>query len=370
MEILNAVKNWFRIAESEDAKRYAYVEIPKDHVLDEEEVIDISPIEEGKHYFRFWLCDMFLKNIRSWTQKYYSVVHSYIKLTFGNQEVEIPYVVGYSKLQGVSDENTERAVLNNYALTPLLPFNGGVIEIEAGLVKVPGKDYAEKAIGVLSSLSKMLIVPQLSSVISIAQPILNGVKEFTKNVTCEIRLRQSFTSKKQGALQLVPGYIVVIAEDTAKINNDQLWVRRSQLYYGSKDENNLFNKASYMLLRIESRTERDDFRSLTTIMDVFNEALKTLNDGRSNPEEEAKAEDSLKKALAIAWASPDLTRADRSRVIQVFKEEFEKVRGQGLGAIPPTDDPEKTFRNAISLLPIPQKEITFEELVMDSKINN
>jgi hypothetical protein len=78
-----------------------------------------------------------------------------------------------------------------------------------------------------------------------------------------------------------------------------------------------------------------------------------------------KAESLLRTAISTALQSPDLTRADRIRVVKVIKEEFDIMKQQlGLGAAPgalPTLN--NVMSKAISIKQaMMEPEPTFKEL--------
>jgi len=81
-----------------------------------------------------------------------------------------------------------------------------------------------------------------------------------------------------------------------------------------------------MLFRIEARTERDDWTGLKTIIQARDEALKAI--AESNPDADA----AIKRTIFLVRTSPDLTRADRKRVADALKSEFEEA-GQGFESV-------------------------------------
>jgi hypothetical protein len=184
-----------------DAKKYIYVPIPTDHVRELQ--TDGAPLEAGKHYFRIWLTEMYLKKERDWFKSWYPVVHSLIRFQFGSQIVEIPHLAGPMHLDGVTDANLDRAIQLNHNLTTLMPYNGGVVELAAGLLAMEGKNYLSSAIKVMGDLSGMLVVPQLSAALAIAGPIASGVQELLSggNGQMDLGLHQSFTGARRWGRQ-------------------------------------------------------------------------------------------------------------------------------------------------------------------------
>lgn len=319
MGLWDTVTGWVK----KDARKYIYLPIPADHVKDAQS--DGAPLEAGKHYFRLWLTEMYLKKEREWFKSWHPVVHSLVRFQFGSQSVEIPHVAGPMHLKGVSETNLERALQLNYNLTTLMPYNGGVVEVAAGLLAMEGKNYLNSAIKVMGDLSGMLVVPQLSAALAIAGPIANGVQDLLTggNGQMDLGLHQAFTGAGGGgANDLRPGYIAVILADESKYDRRQFWVENDRLRYGASQEaSQPLAGVTHMLFRIEARTERDDWMGLTTIIQSRDEALKALAEGNSE-----QADTAVKRTIYLVRTSPDLTRADRKRVADALKAEFDEAK--------------------------------------------
>jgi hypothetical protein len=308
----------------QDSRKYLYVPITSDHVKDAQS--DGAPLEAGKHYFRLWLTEMYLKKERDWFKSWYPVVQSMVRFQFGSQVVEIPNVAGPMHLKNVSDNNLERSVQLNYNMTTLMPYNGGVVELAAGLLAMEGKNYINSAIKVLGDLSSLLVVPQLSAALAIAQPIANGVQDLLSGGSGEMALglHQAFTSAGGGgANDLRPGYMAILLAEESKYDRNQFWVAEDRLRYGSSQAaSQPLTGVTHMLFRIESRTERDDWMGLSTIVQARDEALKAIAEGNDDT-----AEMGIKKTILLVRTSPDLTRADRKRIADALTKDFNDAKG-------------------------------------------
>jgi hypothetical protein len=325
MSLLEKLKDLF----SKEAQKYVYASILHDHVQDPQYVDE--PLEAGKHYFRLWLSEMFLEKEVDWFRTWHPMAHSLVVFQFGQQTIEIANVAGDVKLKVISQADLQKIIQLNYNMSALMPFNGGVVELVVALAAIKGGDNVASIIKVLGDLSNMLVVPQLSSALNVALPIASGVQDLLGGADGKIHLgmHQSFTGKGGGGSNVLsPGYIAIIRGAEKDYPVDRLWVRNDQLRIGNSQETSgPLSGVTYMLFRIESRTERDDWR-LKNIQEAFDEALKSLAGG----EEAIKA--ALHRVTVLVLTSPDLTRADRTRVLRALREEFEQARKEGLGAIP------------------------------------
>lgn len=357
MSLWNTITGWAR----RDAKKFMYTPIDSDHVKDPQ--YDIEPMEAGRNYFRMWLSEMYLKRDRDWFNSWHPAVHSLFRFQFGTQQVEIPHVAGPLKLKDVNANNLEKVIQLNYPMTTLMPFNGGVVEVVAGLLAMQGEAYINRFIKVMGDFAGLLAVPQLSAALSVAGPVADGVQELlgVSNGALHLGLHQAFTGKGGGgANELKAGYIAVILAEEAEVAKNRLWVIDDRLRYGGSMTNNApFAGYAYMLFRIENRVERDDWEGLTSIQEPFRKAIEALGTGETE-----RAESFLRTAIATALLSPDLTKADRSRAARALKDEFEAAQELGLGAVPrEMPDLNQVMQRAISVdQALALGEPTFEEL--------
>lgn len=326
MSLWDTIVGWVR----HDASKYFYEPIPSDRVTGA--TYDADPLVAGRDYFRIWITEMFIRRDRDWFRTWHPAVHSLVRCQFGSQEVEIPNIAGELKLPDVDSAHLEKVVGLNYPLTNLIPFNGGVVEVLAGLLALQGEDYVKSFVKVLGEFASLLAVPQLSAVVSVAAPIASGIQELLGATSGQLHLglHQAFTGKGGGgANELRAGYVAVVLASSKDIDAGWLRVNADRLRYGGDDASSTpFTSHAHLLLRIEKRTERDDWEGLGSIMDPFNSALEALGD-----DEKERAESLYRSALAAAMRSPDLTIADRRRVAQGLKARYEEVKDLGLGAV-------------------------------------
>jgi hypothetical protein len=325
MQLFETLQGWL----ARDAQKYLYLRIPSERVA--EATYDPAPLRAGQHYFRLWLTEMCLRRDREWFASWHPAVHSVIRLQFSGKPMEVPYVAGPLQFRGVDSAHLDQVVHLNHPLTALMPFNGGVVEVIAGLLAMRGENYLARFIKVMGDFSELLAVPQLSAALQVAGPLANGLQELLGigDGQLHLGLHQAFTSAGGGgANDLQPGYLVVVLADERQLSPDRLWVLSDRLRVGeSLERSQALTGYAYMLFRIEGRVERDDWEGLENIQTPFQGALEAL--GSSEPQ---RAEALYKRAMATALQSPDLTRTDRRRVAQALKEEYDAARSLGLGA--------------------------------------
>jgi hypothetical protein len=311
---------------NDKANPLVYAVIPKERA---DEDYDDAPLEPGGSYFRLWLSEMFLTNRVAWGVQWFPAVHGEVRLQFGGQDTT------FSRVAQPPNGQLSEAVRLNYRLTDLIPFNGGVVEVETALLALKGADYLGTAIGILQQFSG-LITPPLGQAIALAEKVASGTRDLLSATDGKVHLgfHQEFVSDGSGGAVLRPGYIAVVLADPGKVKPGGLCVRDGQLLYRPAPDAtpDHLTGYDYMLLRIEGRQERDDWR-LKNIQDPLDMATDALCE---EPPDEVKAGAYRTVALAATWKSPDLAKKDRRRVVQAIKAELAEIADEGPKAVDTT----------------------------------
>ena len=261
---------------------------------------------------------MFLTKGRAWFTAWHPAVHCSVKLSFNNQ------AANFSAVAKAPEEAKVNGVLLNYKLSELMPFNGGDVEIAAGLLALKGASDLRFAVNLLASFSS-LVAPPLGQAIAIADKVTGGIETLIHDTNGEVHLpfHQIFTSAGGGGSnELRPGYYAVLLADAQTFKPEQLSIRADRIELDGKP----LTGVDHMVFRIEGRAERDDWR-FAAIAEPLKEARTAIM-----RQDEARAKTMINEAILAASVSPDLAEADRMRVISAIKADFEKARGAGYGA--------------------------------------
>jgi hypothetical protein len=314
---------WFEKLWKGTGRSNQYMMLPPEQTrLSKGTQTDDTELKAGEHYFRLLLVEMFLANDRKWLTDWFPVVHTAISFKFGDQQELLTHVAGESFLNRLGQQKPGRIIGLNYPVTPLLPFNGGTIELTSGLVGVAGGNDVLACLQILGSFSQLLLVPQLSAALAVAMPLADGVAKFvgaTQNQML-LGLHQSWSGASGGANVLRAGYFVVIAADSKTIPPQNLFVVDDGLRYGNNIETSKpLTDYDYMLFRLERRDERDDWDSLTAIQKPFERAIEMLEAGNIE-----QADAFIRTAKAAAFTAKELTaKVDRRRVIEQLEKAYQ-----------------------------------------------
>ncbi|HEV2706156.1 MAG TPA: CHAT domain-containing protein [Pyrinomonadaceae bacterium] len=305
----NRIKSWPAV----NTEQYLAVTLPASADAADVTATALKPYES---YFRIWLADMFLTESRQWFTELFPAVHSVVKLRYGDYGT-----VSLNNVVGLPEEVRGQGVALNYCLCELTPFSGGTVEIAAGLLALRNRDnkFVAAAFDLFSEFAN-LIAPPLAPALSISKKVASGVNTLFEAADGQVHLsmHQTLTSAGGGGSnELRPGYRAVILGTPEQLDAARLSVIDDRLYYKSgSGAPQPLRGYDYMLLRIESRDERDDWR-LKSIQEPVEKATQALLRG---DKEEAHVFHTL--ALTTTAQSPDLTPADRRRVVVAINDEL------------------------------------------------
>jgi hypothetical protein len=348
---------WLKTRWQQEGVHFTYIPIEADRV--EGRTLLPGDIKSGEHYLKITLAEMFLENDREWFSAWHPATYSMIKFKFGDSEATFSCVAGPSALKDV-DQHANAFISLNHTVVPVVPFNGGDIEVEAGLVAVKDSDDVKNLLKVLTDVSTTLAVPQLSAAVAFAQPLVSGIETLAgsdKNKTV-LRLHDSFSSGST----LRAKYLAAIGAPDRTIPANELYVRNDRLCRGSSlDKAEPLKGYSYALFRLDGLEERDDWESLISIQEPFLQAIEMLNSALTEPDpdkQKAMVDEGQRRlgaAKLAAYRSKDLTKvAGRRQVIDALQRKFNEAKTLfGQGASAPLQ--EFTLASAMAV-PMPHKE--------------
>jgi hypothetical protein len=294
-----------------------------DHFLDPTAVTPPKEQVTAKadvHYFRLKVAEMFLSKQVAWFQNLYPAVHSLVRCTFDNKDVEIPHVADLTRLGIQPSGGQGDLVARNFVICPTLPFNGGTVSLTAGLIALTGENYLARFLKTLSGFANLLTVPQVSAALAVAQPLADGMQELCGAGNGRMHLGYLNT---YNAPQLKSGFVAVVRATARQLDPRMLRVQDGQLYQQAGGHLERLSGVDYMLFEIEVFGDRDDWRSMTTINTPFRTAMELLQAGHIAPADEA-----LNQAVLATMLARELTGAHRRLVIAELKQKYKEAAKQ------------------------------------------
>ena len=215
----------------DEAEHKTQIRIPKDQVLIPGRT-EVSPVAE-EHYVRIWLAEMFLRDNSSWFTKRYPLTYSLVELNYAGQSVEFTNVSGKNRLE-IKQTDLGRSLLYNYPLTPLLPFRGGTIGLDCGLVSMTASNLVSKFAGVVSEFAGKLGGAQATAAIDLAASVAAGVQDLlgAGDAVSKLYYHNVF-SGAQGGAPLSSGYLFLSERGEGKVDAKRLWVTQDGVREGA-----------------------------------------------------------------------------------------------------------------------------------------
>ncbi len=280
-----------------------------------------EPIEPYNGYIRVYLSEGFLAQQKTWGNKHFPALHGGVSLTFvGNQQAAFTF------FDRPPEAWTTAGAQLDFPITPLVPFNGGTVEIEAALYQASVEGPLATAVSLVGGFAS-LMGPPLAAAAAIADKVSSGLDSLfaaTGNQPV-LGLHYTMIAPGGGGNVLRPGYLAVIGTPEAQLGGT-LSVDAGRLKIDKGAGAQLVTGVDYLVVKVECRRERDDWR--LPELDVL---IRTAGESYIRGWKDA-FNDQRTDAIARAWNSTDLAPGDRKRVALLVQQEIDGAKV--LGAVP------------------------------------
>lgn len=279
---------------------------------------DGTSVDAYAGYLRVWLAEGFLGKAATWGNKHFPVLHGGAAVTF------LDSTTPFTTFAQPPGPLTVPGAQLDFPLTPLLPFNGGVVEVEASLYQASTAGPLVSALRIVGSFDALL-APPLSLAATVAGKVADGVNAVLGTEQPILGVHWAMVAPGGGGNTLRPGSLAVIRKPREALGGS-LSVRPN---LGLCLDDEPLTGTDYLLLRIECRRERDDWR-FPELDELIRMAGRAAIKGYDEVFLDCRTE-----AITRAWNSPDLTPNDRTRVAVLVAAEIDAT--QKLGAEPGPD---------------------------------
>ena len=294
------IKSWF----SQNATKYTLEFLPETNAV---------PLPAYAGYVRLWLVEGYLAQSRNWGANQFPAMQGGVTLNFlGSQPTT------FSALSRPDTTWTTPGVRVDFPMTPLIPFNGGVVEVEAALYRAATDGPLGIAVTLLGGLAS-LFGPPLAGAAAIADKVSSGLGLIAGNDTPVLGLHWSAIAEGGNGNLLTPGYLIAATAPGGRVTSVG-----GKLVVATAQGQQPIESYDYLVLRIECRTERDDWR-FPDLDALIRTAGQAFIQGEQSLFTAKRTE-----AIARAWNSADLTPMDRKRVALLVKGELDGLGELGL----------------------------------------
>jgi hypothetical protein len=281
---------------------------------------DDQPLVAGQSYFRIRLVGVFLTRSRDWFNGWVPAVHGAVRLRSGDR----PALYFNRMARAPAAAQAQGAPLDEM-ISQLIPYNGGEVGVAAALLALSGSGDLRLAVNLLAGFSSPAAPPLGRQPAASADDLAGGIETLVDEAHGEVHLafHQTYTAAPRGgAGGPRPGYVAIVRAGDRTISPEHLAVRADRLVLAGQP----LAGVDHLLLRIEGRAERDDWR-LAAIVEPLAQAKAAM----ARPGD-TRATTMLNQAILAAYDSPELAEADRLRVIDAITADFEQARQGRYGA--------------------------------------
>ncbi|WP_232291628.1 hypothetical protein [Frankia sp. QA3] len=314
-----------------------------------------APIWPAQGYLRLWLAEGFLAKARSWGNDRFPVLHAGASLAFG---AGAP--VAFTTFSRPAAAWAVPGDQFDFPITPLLPFNGGTVEIEAAVYQAVQTGPLGTAASFVAGFAELL-GPPLATAASVANAISTGLDSLIGASGDEpvLSVHYSMISPGGGGQPVQAGHLAVVNAPPGSLPGEltigadgRLAVRGGPAAGaggpggsggtgGPGGGERRLTGVDYLVVRVETRTEHDVWLS-PAMMTLIGQARLARAHGRPGAFADYRAE-----AVTLAWTSADYVESDRPRIAAAIAAALDAGPEQAAFG-----DPEATVTDeVIALLP-------------------
>jgi hypothetical protein len=188
-------------------------------------------------------------------------------------ERALPAMLGSSELSGkITQIEAEDAIeIRNIRVAGPTPYEGDDVRVLSTLFRVETKNWAARTLTIVEQITGAVGVPSLIAAKTVADAVVSGISQFVGDDSFQLRCGQyqAWSSPDDpdnpGATELKPMHYVVMRRPLDKDDDDPgagFTVKGGRLHVVENGKAKPYTQHDFMLLSIEPRKARDDYRSL------------------------------------------------------------------------------------------------------------
>ena len=269
-----------------------------------------QPLDAYGGYLRLWFAEGFLAQGKHWGSEEFPVLHGGVALNFLGQDG-----TAFSTFTQQSQDAAIRGAFLNYRISPLVPFNGGTVEIQAALYRTTVTGPLGTAVALAGNLAS-LVGPPLATAATLVQKVSAGLGQVlaTSKDKPVLGVHYTLVSAGGGVPELRPGVLVVAGKPADRLGGTLALDPDGRVALATSDGLRPLTGTDYLALRVECRTERDDWR-FPELDALIKAAQVAAVEGNKEAYDRRRID-----ALARAWNSSDLVGVDHKRVADLVEK--------------------------------------------------
>lgn len=273
-------------------------------------------VEPQQWYIGVVLRSLRVPYARKGASRFYGAVTSRCSLPYrGGDPAEFFVLTTPPGLKGVDPSQADRVLTLNKRLLGPVPYRGGDLDVELGLLSVKSSDLAEPYLDLLEEIASIAGVSLLGPAATLVHPLRRGLDVLARGdpSVLEVGLSTTFASPETGLYCLVAADAAVF--DHAALTLDagsQLIVRGS----GPVTE------YAYLVFSVEAYAVRHDWWQIPEVGQAHEELMREVHNDDFNGVREA-----LANFRRIVITSPDLLAAHAQEVYDEVRDDVDRAMG-------------------------------------------
>jgi hypothetical protein len=273
-----------------------------------------SPIEKNQKYLSVILRSMRIIHSRRGWSKFYPVVHSYFSLPHhASRLAEFQVVTSPTRLAELDPNRLDRIITLNQRLLGPIPYRGGDLTAEIGLLSVKTSDLAKPYLNLLETMATAAGV----SFVSVAQPFIGPLKKGLELLTessdlgLEVGLATNWTEPVSGNYAVIGAKRGTYQTSSMRIADDLRLVDE----FGRAIEEH-----PYFVFGLECSDSRDDWFQIPDISEIHSQLREAVQKART-----AEAEEFFATFKRTALTSPDLLFKHSQKLVAEIQSELSEI---------------------------------------------
>jgi hypothetical protein len=273
-------------------------------------------VEPEAAYLSVILRSMRVTHSRKGLSRFYAAVTSCCSLPRrGGAPAQFFVLTTPPSLRGIEPKHADRILTLNKRLLGPVPYRGGDLEVQVGLLSVKAAELAGPYLELLENMASVSGVSLVGPALAFAEPLQRGLDLLVgaaDPVELEIGLSATFPTPETGVFCLI---------GTTKDAIDVSRLRVDGTFQLLIDEAAIVDHP-YLVWSVEATPWRDDWTQIPAVRDQHEDLVREVESGDVNRVREA-----LASFRRTAVTSADLLAADGARLADIVSEEVKLALG-------------------------------------------
>lgn len=324
-----AIANLLKRVKAREARPYPVLAIPAVRVF-ESTPSPIDTFAPRTSYLEVRLAQLHLRNRGEWWREFVPLASVVTEIQYQGKRLSLPFISGPDQLQDRLQGADGAVDIYYERVAGPLPYMGDDVGIFAALCRTVRVDWAERAFELIESVAKQFDVTRVSSMVSVAGPLVDGLESLLGMDKTQLRIaveRQLVAGSPPGsAAALEPGWIALFSQGAAFAASEICVVNnRLCTWDGSGPQVHDYLDSDFMLLHVRALEQRDDYESFAFHQVHWPKVQDRLWDYQLDA-----ASAAFEAFVASLMQCEDLVREQRKNLLvsyqQWFAEDLEQSR--------------------------------------------